>query len=96
MYLKFELAGDFTCTCEELDVTVTTRKGSAIGSVAREIVKRHPFLDKMTEVQVFRGDTLVFKPLTLGQIAQWSIAEGEGKPRFAKYQPHTEASTLFR
>jgi hypothetical protein len=41
-----------------------------------------------TRLEVYRGETLVFKPFTLAKAAKWAIQENETiGPRWRKYTP---------
>lgn len=67
MNVYVRLFNSDTAICQELNLKVVKGRGSPIGALCREILATG--LDPSSLVYIYRGETLCFKPRTLGRWA---------------------------
>lgn len=96
MTIHITLHSSDTARCQELSLEITKTRGSPIGALCREILDAG--LSPSSLVYIYRGETLCFKPRSLGRWAGVTTEERDsGSVREIPYRPMTpQAVTALR
>lgn len=84
--IVLRLRGSYSVSCEPDNYTIVARRGSLVGKMARDLMDQG--FNPKASVEVMRGDTLCFEPMTLEAWSKINLVENDTDFKFTKYKPY--------